>query len=100
MKASLKSLVGDMPSATPTLPSPPTEQQPASKADWRPARTREDTCQIAGHFAMHVGQAFNVLAAEQNKLNQEMLAEALTMLFKRYGKPVVVEVKSRRRARN
>jgi hypothetical protein len=44
-----------------------------------------------------VAQALRLLAAEQDKDNQELLAEALTMLFKRYGKPTVVEVESGRR---
>jgi hypothetical protein len=98
MKASLKSLLDDMPSEVP-LPQSAAEQEPAVDPKRPTAKARDNTCQIAGHFAPHVGHALNVLAAEQGRHNQEMLAEALTMLFKRYGKPVVVEGKSRRRAR-
>jgi hypothetical protein len=87
-----------MPSEVP-LSQSPAEPEPVTKPKRPAAKARDNTCQIAGHFAPHVGHALNVLAAEQGKHNQEMLAEALTMLFKRYGKPVVVEGKSRRRPR-
>lgn len=95
-KVSLKSLVGAPgPTAAPVQSTPraPVEEGPRPRS----ARTRTHTRQIAGHFAVEVAQAFNVLAAEQDKDNQELLAEALTMLFKRYGKPVTVTVSRKRR---
>lgn len=94
MRPTLKSLV-----AAPVEPEPrePSEKTEPVRRSYRMARTRTNTRQIGGHFDAAVAQAFNVLAAEQDKDNQQLLAEALTMLFKRYGKPVVVEVPSGRR---
>jgi hypothetical protein len=96
-KASLKALVGG------TLSTPP---PPASEADklrpaagYRTAQTRNDTRQIGGHFKPEVSQTLRLIAVEQDKDVQEMLAEALNMLFSRYGKPVRAEVTSGRRSR-
>jgi hypothetical protein len=41
-----------------------------------------------------------VLAAEQDREHQELLAEALNMLFERYGKPTRAEVTAGRRKRD
>jgi hypothetical protein len=40
-----------------------------------------------------------MLAAEQDREQQELLAEALNMLFERYGKPTRAEVLGTRRKR-
>ena len=100
MKASLKSLVGGGGSnKTPIAAVAPTplDQRPAPEPAYRKAQTRTNTRQIAGHFQAEVAQALRMLAAEQDKDNQELLAEALNMLFTRYGKPVTVEAESGRR---
>jgi hypothetical protein len=98
MKASLKSLVnGAAPVARPAEPPPPPADNEPS---YRTAQTRANTRQIAGHFAPEVAQALRLLAAEQDKDNQELLAEALTMLFRRYGKPVTVALESGRRKKS
>lgn len=98
MKASLKSLVDrSAPGATVVTPLP--ERQNTAEPSYRTAQTRANTRQVAGHFRPEVAQALRLLAAEQDKDNQELLAEALTMLFKRYGKPITVDVESGRRKR-
>jgi hypothetical protein len=97
MKASLKSLVRSSAAIAPVVMPLSEEQEPVSEPSYRTAQTRTNTRQIAGHFPAEVAQALRLLAAEQDKDNQELLAEALTMLFKRYGKPVAVEVESGRR---
>ncbi len=93
-KTSLKSLVEN---AAPTPAS--AIEQPGPEPSYRTARTRSDTRQIGGHFAPEVAQTLRLIAVEQDKDVQEMLAEALNMLFSRYGKPVRVEVTSGRRNR-
>ena len=92
MKTSLKALAGGAaekpaPHRTTARPTP----------SYRVAQTRANTRQVAGHFAPEVAQALRMLAAEQDKDNQELLAEALNMLFQRYGKPTRVEIESGRR---
>lgn len=100
MKASLKSLVsggGSNKTAIAAIAASPAEQQLTPEPTYRKAQTRTNTRQIAGHFQAEVAQALRMLAAEQDKDNQELLAEALNMLFTRYGKPVTVEAESGRR---
>jgi hypothetical protein len=92
-KPSLKSLVGGK---TPAPVPEPTQEAPKS---YRVAQTRLATRSIGGHFAPEVARELKVLAAEQDKDNQELLAEALNMLFQRYGKPTRVEIVSGRRKR-
>ncbi len=95
-KASLKSLVdGAAPKETPPIK----EEVPPPAPSYRTAKTRSDTRQIGGHFPPEVAQTLRLIAVEQDKDVQEMLAEALNMLFTRYGKPVRVEVTSGRRNR-
>jgi hypothetical protein len=98
MKASLKSLV-DRSAPVATVVTPLPERQNTAEPSYRTAQTRANTRQVAGHFRPEVAQALRLLAAEQDKDNQELLAEALTMLFKRYGKPITVDVESGRRKR-
>ncbi len=97
MKTSLKSLVGASAAQERRAPESAPEEAVKPPPAYRTAQTRSDTRQIAGHFRPEVAQALRLLAAEQDKDNQELLAEALTMLFKRYGKPITVEVESGRR---
>jgi hypothetical protein len=100
MKASLKSLVsggGSSKAAIAAVTAPLPEPERLPEPTYRKAQTRKSTRQVAGHFKAEVGQALRMLAAEQDKDNQELLAEALNMLFTRYGKPVTVEVESGRR---
>lgn len=96
-KTSLKALVGGSPAAqTPETPEPQEVRQPRN---YRTAQTRSDTRQIGGHFKAEAAQTLKVIAAEQDKDVQELLAEALNMLFSKYGKPMRLDVTSGRRSR-
>ena len=64
---------------------------------YRVAQTRANTRQLSGHFPPEVVQAWRILAAERDMDSQELLAEAMNMLFERFGKPTRVEVTSGRR---
>ena len=96
-KTSLKALVGGLPAAQPSQTVEPQEARPAP--NYRTAQTRSDTRQIGGHFKAEAAQTLKVIAAEQDRDVQELLAEALNMLFSKYGKPTRLEVTSGRRSR-
>jgi hypothetical protein len=84
-RASLKSLVGAGVAAEQPRPahqSAELETAPPRRA----AQTRENTRQVSGHYKPEVAQALRMLAAEQDREQQDLLAEALNMLFERYGK--------------
>jgi Antitoxin-like ribbon-helix-helix len=94
MKASLKQLVRDQ------EPQTPPEQPPeTARKTYRTAATRADTRQVSAHFNPEVARTVKLIAVEQDMDVQEVLAEALNMLFSRYGKPTRVEVVSGRRKR-
>ena len=101
MKASLKSLVAG--TATPPPPEP-AQAAPQMRRDSAPqsrqAQTRAGTRAVGGHFKPEVAHTLRVLAAEQDREHQELLAEALNMLFERYGKPTRAEVTPGRRKRD
>lgn len=101
MKASLKDLARG--SAAPA-PIPATVTADASQIEpsgsgpaYRTAQTRSDTRQVSGHFKVEVSQTLKLIAVEQDRDIQEILAEALNMIFERYGKPTRAEVTSGRR---
>ena len=102
MKVSLKSLAGSgsknavVASAAvepPAATAPPEQDQ----RRYRTAQTRVETRQVSGHFKPDVAQTLRLIAAEQERDIQEILAEALNMVFARYGKAVRAEVSSGRR---
>jgi hypothetical protein len=101
MKASLKSLAeGSGKSAVaaalaiePTATHAPIRDQ----RSYRTAQTRVNTRQVSGHFKPDVAQTLRLIAAEQGRDIQEILAEALNMVFARYGKAARAEVNSGRR---
>jgi hypothetical protein len=101
MKASLKDLArgSTAPAAvTATGPTGASEiEPPASGPAYRTAQTRSDTRQVSGHFKVEVSQTLKLIAVEQDRDIQEILAEALNMVFERYGKPTRAEVTSGRR---
>ena len=89
-RTSLKSLVAaETPSAPPAQPV----KAPSSPV----ARTRENTRQVGGHFAPEVAQALRLIAVEENRDIQEIIGEALNMVFTRYGKTTRAVVVSGRR---
>jgi hypothetical protein len=99
-RPSLKTLVGAGRSPEPSTssnPAPP--PRPPEEPVARVAATRIGSRQVSGHFKAEVAQALRMLAAEQDREQQELLAEALNMLFERYGKPTRAEVLGTRRKR-
>src|SRR5271170_6002207 len=99
MKASLKSLAegngrNAVVAGLTTKPAPAPDHLPRS---YRTAQTRADTRQVSGHFKPDVAQTLRLIAAEEGRDIQEILAEALNMVFARYGKAVRAEVSSGRR---
>ena len=101
MKASLKDLArgSAAPAPIPAVTSDSGSQieLPESGRGYRTAQTRSDTRQVSGHFKVEVSQTLKLIAVEQDRDIQEILAEALNMVFERYGKPTRAEVTSGRR---
>jgi hypothetical protein len=64
---------------------------------YRIAQTRSDTRQVSGHFKPEISQTLRLIAVEQDRDVQEILAEALNMVFERYGKATRADVTSGRR---
>jgi hypothetical protein len=99
MKSSVKGLARKTGSTVePVAPEGETRKKPErTEPSYRTAQTRSDTRQVSGHFKPEVGRTLRLIAVEQDRDVQEMLAEALNMLFTRYGKATRAEVTSRRR---
>lgn len=51
--------------------------------------SRRGTAMIGAHMPREVSKALNILAAEEERSNKQLLAEALNLLFERYGKPPI-----------
>ena len=88
----LKDLAPKAKAAPARTPAPPPE--PKSYAT---AATRAATRPISGHSPAEDVQAFRILAAELDMDVQEVLAEAVNMLFERHGRPNRFPVTSGRR---
>lgn len=58
--------------------------------------SRRGTKAITGHFAPEVRYQLRLLAAEQNRTMESMLAEALNLLFASYKKAEIATVADRR----
>lgn len=97
MKSSLKNLAREITPERPAKASTPAEEAAPS---YPTAQTREGTRQLSGHYPADDVQAFRILAAEQDKDVQELLAEAMNMAFERYGKSNRVPVTSGRRTKS
>lgn len=97
MKASLKDLArGSMPAAPAPIPAAVMESETNGR-NYRTAQTRTDTRQVSGHFKADVALTLKLIAVEQDRDIQEILAEALNMVFERYGKLERADVTSGRR---
>ena len=70
------------PTETPLLPGMP-------EAPQKPQPSRQGTKAITGHFPPNVRYQLKLLAAEQNRTMEDMLAEALNRLFAAYNKPEI-----------
>lgn len=100
MKSSLKDLAKK--AAAPeqsTAPASDVHRPSPEPRNYRTAQTRSDTRQVSGHFKPEVSQTLRLIAVEQDMDVQEILAEALNMLFERYGKATRADVTSGRRRR-
>ena len=69
-------------------PPTPTEisDNPASQQRTPPAKARKNTVLIGGHFPPTVAKQLGILAAEEETTKQQLLAEALDLLFVKKGK--------------
>ena len=74
---------GAAPPTTPALVSPKGK-----------VRSREGAVQIAAFFPEEVRTQLKMLAAEQRREIQDLLAEGLNMVFMRYGKAEIAPRKS------
>lgn len=99
-RASLKDLAARGAAAPLAAAAEPTLMDEPSFRTYRTAQTRTDTRQVSGHFKADVSQTLKLIAVEQDRDIQEILAEALNMVFERYGKPVRTEVTSGRRRKS
>jgi len=98
MKPSLKELASRTEAVAAPVTQLPTAAAPKQeRQSYRTAQTRIETRQVSGHFKPDVAQTLRLIAAEQGRDIQEILAEALNMLFARYGKAVRADVRSGRR---
>jgi hypothetical protein len=70
-----------------SAPPPPVLAPPRVTAGKPPSR--QGAVQIAGFFPEDVRAQLKVTAAEQRRDVQDMLAEALNLIFAKYGKPEI-----------
>ncbi len=85
-------------SPTPVETAPPVAReavvrQMPSEADSKP-RTRRNTRQVGGHFDPAVRRQINLIAAEEDTTVQELVAEALDMLFQSRGRATIARRQS------
>ena len=81
--------------------APAPEPTPATEdvKSYAVAETRKATRQISGHYPTEDVLAFRILAAENDKDVQELLAEAMNMVFEKYGRPNRLHITSGRRTK-
>lgn len=75
-------------------PEPAAPPVPATETDAAPARrtaqpSRAGTKAITGHYPPAVRYQLKLLAAEQGRTMEDMLAEGLNLLFAAYNKPEI-----------
>ena len=63
--------------------------EPAEKNNSQKLK-RDSTSAITGHYPPEVRHQLKVLAAEQGRTMEDMIAESLNMLFALYKKPEIV----------
>jgi len=83
-------------------PSPDPVAEPANssapKISTARPPSRQGAVQIAAFFPEDVRAQLKVVAAEQRRDVQDLLAEALNLIFVKYGKPEIAPIKSSKRA--
>ena len=80
------------PAPEPVAASPTTGAPKSTNA--RPS-SRQGAVQIAAFFPEDVRAQLKVIAAEQRRDVQDLLAEALNLIFVKFGKPEIAPVKSK-----
>jgi len=68
---------------------PAVQAASAATAPAARARSRKDAVQIAAFFPEEVRMQLKILAIEQRRDMQDLLAEALNMVFAKHGKPEI-----------
>ncbi len=76
-------------------PSPSPHPSPEPAKEGRPP-SRQGAVQIAAFFPEAVRAQLKVVAAEQRRDIQDLLAEAINLIFVKYGKPEIAPTKSKR----
>ena len=81
---------GAPPPAEPSPAAPKAAVEPTSRKFHRPSRDGRRL--VAGHFEPHVAKQLKLLAAEEDTTVQDLLAEALDLLFVKKGKGKILSV--------
>jgi hypothetical protein len=76
-------------------PDPVAASAPATKITSARPPSRQGAVQIAAFFPEDVRAQLKVVAAEQRRDVQDLLAEALNLIFVKYGKPEIAPIKSK-----
>ena len=84
------------PPANAAQPDPPAS--PAAPARVQRSPSRVGAVQIAAFFPEDVRSQLKVVAAEQRRDVQDLLAEGLNLIFAKYGKAEIAPTGSRKRA--
>lgn len=83
------------PSPAPAVPvAPVAANAPAPTPRAVKTRSREGAVQIAAFFPEEVRAQLKILAAEQRREVQDLMAEALNLIFVKYGKAEIAPRKS------
>jgi hypothetical protein len=87
----LKDVSGKAPAQTPSLVPPPQQEELASPINRasEPAPSRKGKVAISAYFDPVVRQQLAILAVKQNKSQAALMAEALNLMFERYGEPTI-----------
>lgn len=85
VKPKTNALAAALDSATEIPEKTPARKKPIVKPARPLAKTRTGTALIAGHFTKETKKQMRILAAEEETTSQELLAQALELLFKKKG---------------
>jgi hypothetical protein len=91
----LESAPAPAPAAAAPQPATPGEKTAARTNPTRPP-SREGKKLIGGHFAPEVQRALNVISAESGETIQQLLADALNVIFAKYGKPQIATLEPKK----
>lgn len=80
----LERLSKPAPAPVPAVAEPALAQPRSERPDYR-----KNQVMIGGFFSQSVHKQLKLLAAEREETQQALMAEALNMLFAKYGKPEI-----------